>query len=147
MARGFAVVRRAVLVGVLALAVGFGSSLPAWASFSARAQLSQTTISTATIDAPTNVTALLSSCSNGRWMSVTVSWTPSTFNRVTGYSVTAYRSDGSVASVASTDAVTTSAAVTVDKLSSGATTVVFTVTATTGSSWTAESVKSGSLTC
>jgi hypothetical protein len=147
MARGITIVRRAVSAGVLALAILSGPCLPAWATFSASAPLPQTRISTATIEAPTNVAALLNSCSNARWMSVTVSWTPSPTSRISGYSITAYRSGGSVTTVAQTDAATTSATVTVDKLSTGATTVVFTVTTMTAAGWTAESAQSGPLAC
>ena len=147
MARARRVFRRAVLVGVLALAVVLGLRLPAEAGFASSAPLPQTTLWTATIAPPTNIAALLNSCSNARWMSVTVSWTASPSSRVSGYSINAYRSDGSVTTVAQTDAATTAATVTVDKLSTGATTVVFTVTTMTDVGWTAESVRSGPLSC
>jgi hypothetical protein len=139
--------RRTIAFIALLAAVVLTTSAPAAASFSKSRALPTTTISTATVAAPTNVNALLASCSNGRWMSVTVSWDRTTSPRVSGYAVKAYRSDGQVTTVAQVGDTTTTADTTVDKLSSGSTSVTFTVTTLTSYGWTAESSRSGQMTC
>jgi len=106
-----------------------------------------TAVSPGTVEPPTNVAAVLGSCSNARWMSVTVSWTASPSRGVSGYLIVAFRNDGSVLLVAQAAATDTSVNTTVDKLASGSTTVTFTVTTQTTYGWTAESVRTGSLTC
>jgi hypothetical protein len=132
-----------VLLGVLgALLV----AAPASATFAASRSLPTMSVSTASVQAPVNVSAQLGSCSNGRWMSVTVTWDPSTSARISGYTVKAYRNDGTTSTVATTDSSTTSVLTTVDKLSTGSTTVTFAVVAEV-SGWTAESLPSGPLTC
>lgn len=138
--------RRTLVVLVTAVALGLGLAGTASATWNATTTRSTMGVSTATLAAPTNPAAQLTSCNNGRWMNVSVSWTASTSSRVTGYTVKAYRSDGTVSTVATVGAGTTQASTTVDKLASGTTTAVFTVTATIAS-WTAESVKSGAITC
>jgi hypothetical protein len=132
------------LVGILG--VLFLAPLPASATFAASRPLPEMSVATATVQPPMNVSAQLGSCSNGRWMSVTVTWDPSSSSRISGYTVRAYRSDGQASIVATTDSSTTSVTTTVDKLSTGSTTVTFTVTAQV-SGWTAESLPSGPLTC
>jgi hypothetical protein len=79
-------------------------------------------------------------------MTVTVSWSPSTFSRVTGYVIKAYRSDGQVMTVGQTSAASTSAQVNMDKFDTGLTSAAFTVTATL-LGWTAESAASATITC
>lgn len=139
--------RRTLALLTLTVAVVLAVTAPASANFSLTRFLASTTISTGSVDAPSGVNAVLASCSNGRWMSVTVSWSPSASPGVTGYAVTAYRSDGQVTTVAQTDAATTTANTTVDKLSAGSTSVAFTVTTLTSYGWTAESARSGQMTC
>jgi hypothetical protein len=138
--------RRTVLTALIALAIVIGLGVPAQAAFSKQRALPSTSIATATLTPPTKVSALLASCSNGRWMTVTVSWSPSTFSRVTGYVIQAYRSDGQVMTVGQTSAGSTSAQVNMDKFDTGLTSAAFTVTATL-SGWTAESSSSATITC
>jgi hypothetical protein len=140
-------IRRTLAVVTLTIAAILATTAPAVASFGKARALPTMTISTGTVTAPANVSALLASCSNGRWMSVTVSWDPSASPKVSGYTVKAYRSDGQVSTVAQTNATTTTADTTVDKLSAGSTSVTFTVTTLTSYGWTAESSRSGQMTC
>jgi hypothetical protein len=132
----------ALLLGVL-----LGTTGPAAAAFSATRPLAAVTVSTVVVQAPPAVTAQEASCSQARFMSVRVSWTPSSSPGVSGYAVKAFRSDGQISTVARTDASGTSAAVTVDKMSSGSTTVSFGVVTETGYGWTAESARSAQATC
>jgi hypothetical protein len=137
---------RTVATALIALAIVIGFGMPAQATFAKQRALAPMSIATATMTPPTGVTALLSSCSNGRWMTVTVSWSPSTFTRVTGYVIKAYRSDGQVMTVGQTGAGSTSAQVNMDKFDTGLTSAAFTVTATL-QAWTAESAASATVTC
>lgn len=139
-------VRRTAWTAVIALIIVIGLGVPAQAAFSARISLAPTSISTATMTPPSDVNAQLAACNNGRWMTVTVSWTPSTFARVTGYTIKAYRSDGHIAIVGRTDASGTSAQINMDKFNTGLTSAVFTVSATLAN-WSAESAESASITC
>lgn len=139
--------RYALLCFLMLLLVGVLPAVSADAAFSRSRALPSTSITTQTVLPATNVSAVLSSCSNNRWMAITVSWTGSPTDGVTGYLVNAHRNDGSTMTVAQTPAGTTSANTTVDKLSSGATTVTFTIVTQTSYGWTAESASSGSLTC
>jgi hypothetical protein len=139
---------RLLVTGALALLLGL--LLPpaaAGASWAASTAVRPVSIATGSVVPPSNVAAVLGSCSNGRWMSVTVSWAASTTAGVSGCSVLAHRSDGSTTTAVTTSASTTSAGTTVDKLSSGSTTVVFTVVTQTRYGWTAESPSSGPVTC
>jgi hypothetical protein len=139
--------RRVLLPVTAALAVAVGVCLPANAAFSDRTNAVQTSVATTTVGAPGNVAAQLASCSNGRWMSVAISWTASSSSRVSGYLVKAYETGGQVAVVAQTDAASTGANITLDKLSPGTSSVSFTVTTRTSYGWSAESLPSGALTC
>ncbi|MGZ4537540.1 MAG: hypothetical protein ACXVX8_04880 [Blastococcus sp.] len=139
--------RRILALVTLSAAVILAGAAPAVATFSKSRALPSMTVSTGTVTAPSTVTALLASCSNARWMSVTVSWDASASRGVSGYTVRAYRSDGQVTIVAQTDATTTTADTTVDKLSIGSTSVTFAVTTLTSYGWTAESPRSGQMTC
>ncbi|NYJ05072.1 hypothetical protein [Petropleomorpha daqingensis] len=136
--------RRAVLVLVLAVSTVLAGGLAAEASFSESVGGS-TSITTNAITAPTGVTAVKNSCSNARWIDVTISWQPSPSARINGYAVTAYRSDGQVTMVGTTGTGSTALRTTVDKLTGAST--VFTVTTTTSYGWTAESLSSASITC
>ena len=139
--------RVSLLACLVLLLVGLLPVAAADAAFSTNRALPSTSITTRTVDPVTNVAAVLSSCANKRWMNITVSWTGSPTDGVTGYLVDAHRNDGSTMTVAQTSAGTTSATTTVDKLSAGATTVTFTVITRTSYGWTAESSSSGPLTC
>lgn len=138
--------RRLVLIS-LTVAISLVMSTPATATFAVTRGLPSLALTTAVVQPPTNVAGVLASCSNGRWMSVTVSWELSTSARVSGYVVKAYRNDGQVSTVAQTNGSATSANTTVDKLGAGSTSVTFTVTTQTAYGWTAESTQSAQMTC
>ena len=138
--------RRLVLIS-FAVAISLIMSTPATATFAVTRSVPSLVVTTAVVQPPTNVAAVLASCSNGRWMSVTVSWQPSTSARVSGYVVKAYRNDGQVTTVGQTDGAATSANTTVDKLGAGSTSVTFSVTTLTDYGWTAESTQSAQMTC
>jgi len=139
-------VRRTAGTTLVALTIVIGLGVPAQATFARQRALPQTSVVTATVAPPTNVAAQVASCSNSRWMTVTVSWSPSTSSRVTGYVIKAYRGDGQVTTVGQTDAVTSSTQVSMDKFNTGLTSAAFTVTATLAG-WTAESASSATITC
>jgi hypothetical protein len=139
-------VRRAVVLLLAAVAGLVLVAAPAGATFAARAPLPATGIALDTVQPATGVTATLASCSNSRWMNVTVSWTASPNARLTGYTVEAHRGDGTVQTIATVSPSTTSVSTTADKQSSGTTTATFTVTAQEYG-WTAVSQSSGALTC
>ncbi|HEV7211071.1 MAG TPA: hypothetical protein VGN47_05085 [Blastococcus sp.] len=86
----------------------------AWASFSGSAGAS-TSITTNSITAPTGVTATLATCSNARWIDVTISWRPSRSARISGYAVTAYWDGGAGVPVGTTGTGSTSLTTTLDK--------------------------------
>lgn len=136
---------RIPVVGVLASAF-IASPLamaPAHASFAGSAALT-TTVGTATVAAPATVTGNLT-CG---WFSATMqaSWTPSTSERVSGYLVTAYFSNGSTqtAQVGPTatgwSAPTSTFSVLFKK-------VQYSVTTLTSYGWTAESPRTAWSTC
>lgn len=139
--------RVALLSFLMLLLVGLLPVVSADAAYTTSRALPSMGVTTGTVHPATNVSAVLSSCSNARWMAITVTWTRSSTPGVTGYLVDAHRADGSTTTVARASADVTSAGTTVDKLSSGATTVTFTVVAQTSYGWTAESATSGPLTC
>lgn len=140
--------RRVAVLAVLSLfLVGVLPAVSADAAFSVSRPLTSMKVSTLTVSPATNVSAGLASCSNNRWIAITVSWSASRTAGVTGYLVNAHRNDGSTMTVAQTSADTTTADTTVDKLSTGATTVTFTVITQTSYGWTAESASSGPATC
>ena len=141
------VFRRSVLLVALAVATVLGLTIsPAQAAYTAKAALPTATIGTVKVAAPTNVTAQAPDC-NGRWVEVTVSWRPSTTAKVTGYRITAFRSDGASLVVADTDANTTSFSRTADRFDLAGYTTTFTVMTQTSYGWTAVSPKSGAITC
>lgn len=142
-----AATRRALATAIVVVAVVLALAAPAIARFADSSSLPSTTVTTGTVAPPTNVTAVLGSCANNRWMAITVSWTGSPSRGVSGYAVHAHRNDGSTEEVGQTTADVTSISTTVDKLSTGATTVTFTVTTQTTYGWTADSTSSGPLTC
>lgn len=137
-------IRRTVLVFAVAALTVLTGGAAAWGAFSDSAG-SSTTIITNTITAPTGVTATKNSCSNQRWINVTVSWQASPSARISGYAVTAYGNDGQVLPIGTTGPGTTSLGTTLDKLSG--TSVTFTVTTTTSYGWSAESPPTTTLSC
>lgn len=138
--------RRSIVVTFLAVATALASTaLPAQAAFNDTAT-SSATVGTVTVAAPTALTVETPGCT-ARWVDVTVSWSASTTAKVTGYLVTAHRSDGIVQTIAQTDAATTRLRNTADKFDLMGYSTTFTVTTKTSYGWTKESVKSGAITC
>jgi len=139
--------RRGVLLVAVVVATVLGvTATAAQAAFNDKASMATLTVGTLTVHAPTNVSVTTSGC-KARWVDVTVSWAASTTAEVTGYQVTAHRSDGVVQVVAQTDATTTSLSGTVDKFDLAGYTTTLTVTARTSYGWTAVSARTGALTC
>ncbi|MGY1641382.1 fibronectin type III domain-containing protein [Geodermatophilus sp. SYSU D00703] len=141
-------VRRTVTVLVLTMVVVLVGSISASAAYRDTVTVGQVSVTTPTISAPATVSATKNSCSNARWMGVTVAWQPSTSSRISGYQVTAYRDDGRVYPVDTVGAGTTSVTTTLDKHDGPVTSYTFTVTTTTAYGWTStESLRSGTVTC
>ena len=139
-------VRRSILLLTLTLAValaGAGSTASAQASFADSASRT-TSITTATVAAPTNVVGKLTCTSPYSTMSVT--WKASTSARVTGYLVNVTFSDGFVQSV-QMPADATSWSASISKYNVTAWSVEYSVTTQTAYGWTAESPKTGSFQC
>ncbi|MGY2004607.1 fibronectin type III domain-containing protein [Blastococcus sp. SYSU DS1024] len=134
-------VRRALAVTGLAVAVTAGATVPAWAALTGTAALS-TTISTPVIQPPTAVSTAGSWCFLG--FGARISWTPSTSADVSGYVVTARRSDGTTFVVGRTGPQGTSVSETY--WASGRS-YTFTVTAETPYGWTATSAPTAAVTC
>ncbi|MGY1681966.1 hypothetical protein [Geodermatophilus sp. SYSU D01176] len=140
--------RRLLVLLALTVAVVLGSgSTAANATFADSAALSSTTVGTATVAAPGNVTAELWSCSSTRWMRIAVAWEPSASTGVSGYRIYASLSNGRLYNVGAVSATETQATVIVDKFVGSATSVAITVTTLTSYGWTATSPKTAALTC
>ena len=140
--------RRLLVLLALTVAGVLGSgSTAANATFADSAALPSTTVGTATVAAPANVTAELTSCSSTRWMPISVAWQPSASAGVKGYIVQARLSNGRLHAVDSTSATGTQATVMVDKFVGSATSVGITVTTLTSYGWTATSPRTSALTC
>ena len=141
-------IRRLLVLLVLTIAVVLGSGpTAANARFADSVALPQTTVATATVAAPSNVTVELMSCSHARWIRVAVSWEPSASPAVNGYRVQAHLKNGRTTTVAETGATTTSATVLVDKFAGDATSVAFTVATLTSYGWTATSPRTSAVNC
>lgn len=130
-------------LGILLLFVPLllGLSLPAWATLADQAATT-VSVSTATIAAPTGVSTAGSSCSGT--FGLRLSWTASPSARVTGYSVTVYRGDGTTGVVTTTGSATTAFSGTYAR---GYQNYSFTVTTRTAYGWTAESAKTAPIYC
>jgi hypothetical protein len=134
----------------LALALTFaavlgstGSTAPAQASFADSAART-TTISTATVAAPANVTGSLTCGKTSATMGAT--WNLSSSARVSGYTVTVYFSDGYVQKVQLGPAATSWSAP-IDVYFVTAFSVYYTVTTKTDYGWTTESAPTGAFQC
>jgi hypothetical protein len=138
--------RGVLLLAVVVATVLAGTATAAQAAFDDEASMATLTVGTTTVLAPTNVTVETSGC-KARWVDVTVRWGASTTEKVTGYQVTAHRSDGVVQVVAQTDAATTSVSGTVDKFTLTGYTTTLTVMARTSYGWTAVSAQTGTVRC
>ena len=138
--------RGVLLIAVVVATVLVGTATAAQAAFDDSASMATLTVGTTTVHAPTNVTVETSGC-KARWVDVNVSWGASTTAEVTGYQVTAHRSDGVVQVVAQTDAATTRLSGTVDKFTLTGYTTTLTVMARTSYGWTATSAQTRVLSC
>lgn len=151
MAHGGFVRRRWVQSLGIAAVLVLGAAVPATAIFSV-SRSTQTTVATAAVPQPTNVTFTKNWCHPVHSTSFAVSWQPGAppstgAVQVTGYIVTAHMSDGTAQEVGRTGAATTSVTVelardTVDRMAP-----TVSVTALTATRWTAESARSAVLVC
>ncbi len=135
-------IRRGLILLGLTVAVVIGASLPASATFS-EAVAVKTTISTATVAAPTNVVGKLT-C--GRPATMSATWTQSTTTRVSGYRVSVYFSDGFVQTV-ELGASATSWSTTIDPYYVTAYTIQYSLTTETNYGWSKESPRTVAFQC
>ena len=139
-------IRRSVLTLALTAAAVLGTTgatAPAQASFSDSASRS-TTIATATVAAPTNVTGSLVCGRSSATMGAT--WNLSSSPRISGYVVTVYFSDGFVQKV-DLGPTATSWSASIGSYYVTAFSVQYTVTAKTDYGWFTESARTGSFQC
>lgn len=135
-------IRRGLILLGLTVAVVIGASLPASATF-ADAVAVKTTISTATVAAPTNVVGKLT-C--GRPATMSATWTQSTSTRVSGYRVSVYFSDGFVQTV-ELGSTATSWSTTIDPYYVTAYTIQYSLTTETNYGWSKESPRTVAFQC
>jgi hypothetical protein len=145
-------IRRWLLLPVIAVALVLAATTSANAAFSAQSSVALPAVSTLQVAPPTGLTIGASSCywthdpSTGwHYMAQTkISWTATTTTRgVTGYVVTALRTDGSTLTSLAVDPTVTSVTGTFDS----ALYVRVTVTTTTSYGWTAQTAPSQAITC
>jgi predicted ribosomally synthesized peptide with SipW-like signal peptide len=141
--RGRAAGRRTGVLVLLAVFLIVGTSVPSWASFSDSATVS-TTVATATVVPPANVTAR-TRCT-GNTASVTLNWGASTSARVSGYQIrvylgNAYQNQGTVG------ATTTTWQGSADTYYVANYVMTFSVWTLTDYGWTAESVRTARIVC
>ena len=140
------VIRRTALTLALALTAVLGTAgttSPAFASFSDSASRS-TSISTATVAAPTNVVGSLTCGKSTATMGTT--WNLSSAPRVSGYTVSVYFSDGFVQKV-DLGPTATSWSDTIAPYYVTAFSIQYSVTAKTNYGWFTESAPTGSFQC
>ena len=135
-------IRRGLVLLGLTVAVVIGASLPASATFAESVAVT-TTISTATVTAPTNVVGKLT-C--GRPATMSATWTQSTSTRVSGYRVSVYFSDGFVQTV-ELGATATSWSTTIDPYYVTAYTIQYSLTTETNYGWSKESPRTVAFQC
>jgi len=138
-------VRRVLAVLGLALAVVVGSSIPASATFSDKAVLTTTSVSTLTVAAPGAVTGKLTCGPSSSTMGVT--WTPSGTRGVSGYRVTVLFSDGYEQTEDVAGASTASWSKPITTYNVTAFSVRYSVTTLTTYGWITESALTGSFRC
>ena len=139
-------IRRGLLVlgvTVASLAGTVGSTAPAQATFADSSAVS-TSISTATVAAPTNVVGSLTCGRSSATMGAT--WTRSTSARISSQQVKVYFSDGFVQTV-ELSATATSWSASIDPYFVTAYSVRYSVTARTDYGWFTESTLTGSFQC
>ena len=120
-----------------------GSTAPAQASFADSAAVA-TSISTAVVAAPTNLTGSLTCGRSTATMAAT--WSLSTSGRISGYQVKVYFSDGYVQNV-ELGATATSWSAPIDTFVVTSLSVRYSVTAKTNYGWFAESTQTGTFRC
>jgi hypothetical protein len=138
-------VRRLVAVLGLALTVVVGSSLPAAATFSDTATVATTSVATATVAAPGNVTGSLTCGSSNATMKVT--WNPSGSPKVSGYRVIVHFSDGYEQSQVVSGATATSWTDTITTFNATKYAIRYSVTTLTTYGWFTQSGLTGSFRC
>ena len=131
------IARILVLLG-LCSAVVAAAALPAQARFSDVAAVT-TTVGTATVAAPGNVSTAGSFCNNGT-LHANVTWTLSTSSKVSGYTVTAHYRTGFTRVIAEIGATVTGVGGVVPNQGSSTATAI-TVTTKTGYGWSTVSPK------
>jgi hypothetical protein len=135
-------IRRGLVLLGLTVAVVIGASIPASATY-ADAVAVKTTITTATVAAPTNVVGKLT-C--GRPATMSATWTQSTTARVSGYRVSVYFSDGFVQTV-ELGPTATSWSATIDPYYVTAYSIQYSLTTETNYGWSKESPRTVAFQC
>jgi hypothetical protein len=135
-------IRRGLVLLGLTVAVVIGASIPASATY-ADAVAVKTTITTATVAAPTNVVGKLT-C--GRPATMSATWTQSTTARVSGYRVSVYFSDGFVQTV-ELGPTATSWSATIDPYYVTAYSIQYSLTTQTNYGWSKESPRTVAFQC
>jgi len=137
-------IRRSALTLVLTFAAALGSAgAPAQASF-ADSAVRTTTIATATVTAPADVTGSLACGRSTATMGAT--WNLSTSARISGYRVTVYFSDGFV-QIVELGATATSWSASIEPYYVTAFSVQYSVTTKTDYGWSKESARTGAFQC
>jgi hypothetical protein len=140
--------RRNLLLILTAAATVIGLTAgTAQAAFDDRATMNTLTISTATVAAPTTVTAQQTTCNWNRTQSVQITWAASTSARVSGYTVTVSNTAGSTLATGQVGATARSVTVSFDRQSYDISTLTFSVTTVTDYGWTAVSPRKAALPC
>ena len=154
MNKGMTTTRRILVLAGTVLAIMLGTSVSATAGFADSAALPSMSVTTGTVQAPTQVEAI-GSCTTTvdpvtgvvtTTVNAKIEWWRSASPRVTGYRVTAHLNDG-------TSHVLTTTGASADQVFSSAPQSYlqyqprFTVTTLTAYGWTAQSVKSNILSC
>jgi hypothetical protein len=135
-------IRRGLVLLGRTVAVVIGASIPASATY-ADAVAVKTTITTATVAAPTNVVGKLM-C--GRPATMSATWTQSTTARVSGYRVSVYFSDGFVQTV-ELGPTATSWSATIDPYYVTAYSIQYSLTTETNYGWSKESPRTVAFQC
>lgn len=136
--------RRAAVLVVLTVSLIVGAAVPSWAAFTSGQSLPTMTIGTATVAPPGTVTAS-TSCSYTT-ATVTLTWTPSTSARVSGYRVRVYLNQA-YQDQTPLSATTTTWQGGTSVTNTTAYTMTFTVWTLTDYGWTAESAHTTRIVC
>jgi hypothetical protein len=137
-------VRRVAVLALLVAALVLGSSLPSWASFSDAAAVN-TTVETATVVPPTNLTSRTKCV--GSDATVTLNWSASTSTRVSGYRIRVHFGGGAYQDQTTLAATATTWSGTTPVFYVNNYTMTFTVWTLTQYGWTAESAHTARILC